>query len=58
MSRVDRITKNEERLDEISSSVKKLEIALRHLNITLLDHFIFGKNGESISMREYGALKY
>ncbi len=37
---------------------EKLEIALRHLNITLLDHFIFGKNGESISMREYGALKY
>lgn len=37
---------------------EKLETALKHLNITLMDHFIFGKNGESISMREYGTLKY
>ncbi len=37
---------------------EKLEIALKHLNITLMDHFIFGKNGESISMRDYGTLKY
>ena len=37
---------------------EKLEIALRHLNITLIDNFIFGKNGESISMRSYGTLKY
>ncbi len=44
----------------ISDKIKteKLEIALKHLNITLMDHFIFGKNGESISMRDYGALKY
>ena len=32
---------------------QKLETALKYLNITLVDHFIFGKNGESVSMKEY-----
>ena len=29
---------------------------LKILKMTLVDHFVFGKNGESISMREYGIL--
>lgn len=37
---------------------EKLEVALKYLNITLMDHFIFGKNGDYISMRNYGVLKY
>lgn len=32
---------------------QKLEAALKHLNITLVDHFIFGKNGEAVSMKAY-----
>lgn len=32
---------------------QKLETALKFLNVTLVDHFIFGKNGDSISMKEY-----
>lgn len=36
---------------------QKLETALKYLDITLVDHFIFGKNGDSISMKEYCILK-
>ncbi len=36
---------------------QKLETALKFLNVTLVDHFIFGKNGEAISMKEYYILK-
>ncbi len=32
---------------------QKLETALKFLDVTLVDHFIFGKNGESVSMKEY-----
>ena len=36
---------------------QELEIALKALNITLVDHFVIGKNGEAISMREYNILR-
>lgn len=42
----------------IQDKIKTQELvsALKILNMTLVDHFVFGKNGEAISMREYGIL--
>ena len=42
----------------IQDKIKTQEIAsgLKILKMTLVDHFVFGKNGDSISMREYGIL--
>ena len=34
-----------------------LVAALRALNMTLVDHFIFGKSGDSTSMREYNIIR-
>ncbi len=47
-------------MPSMSDKIKteKLEMALRHLNISLMDHFIFGKTGDWISMRDYGILRY
>lgn len=35
---------------------KELIDGLNNLDITLMDHFVFGRNGEGISMREFGMI--